>query len=719
MLSGNKLPAEWVGVRRALEARQEEARRAILQGFQREAEQKAWAKAQAEEAAQVAAQAAAAELAKKAARQAAKLAKEAKKASKAKAQLARLEAKRLRRATEAGRKAGLQAGEARKAMREKIKSFPATDRRASALRAELKALPTPAKAFKAAYTAVLEGRKAGVAKARRAKLNKTMQQVREIFNNKIPSDLSQGTAKVAIAIARHERWGRLSMNKFCFDWKPVVEFIAATGATVDEAKKILVEDTAWPNCVDILYAMTDPSILAFFRKMVDSGYPTDIIALSISCTDDREDYTDEWVITEEKAVLAEELIQRLQAQKAYFGAIHAVCSLNHKKLPAHPRFFELIKKLYGEASCYHGLARAGVFPAKGFVPPMKTWEELEIIAEIWPLFGALAKTKRWAGVKEEIDIQSANGNLGWADGKTACFNAVGEAILGFETESYESLHNWVNRNKLENYNLLDSSWKGFYNRLCESFQKQNPSYTSWDLENNALPVMFKISTRLPRLADLGITAKSSVSSVLAALDSVIYEGSNTALMAEAARWKVDDSDYPEIESRWDEGLKKPKTDFIKALQEVEVKVGSRRVFMLPHEDTRGIFLGEHTNCCQHPGGAGSDAAWYGHEESHAGFVVLEESGVILAQGLVWQTKSSNTLCFDNIEAKGGSSRVAQLIPAFQSWCKAAKISATMGTGYMASEAFSKLDLAVTQEPLDGWSSLRYTDARDQRVLHMA
>lgn len=708
MLSGKNLPAEWAGIRRALEARQEEARRAILQGFQREAQEKAWAKVQAEEAAQIAAQAAAAELAKKAARKAAKALRAAKAEAKTAREAKRAQAKRLRRATEAGRKAGLQAREARATLRAKLAEMPVTGRQAAAVRAELKAAPTPAQAFKAAYTAVLEGRKAGCikAKTRRKSLSKTMHQVAQVLNGHIPKDLSQAAAKIIMAVYRHRGYGRTYMSN-----RTIVSFVAKTGATVDEALSLQMS----MSCN--LWLMSDPSILSLFRELVAAGYDKGLIGETISLTDNREEENDTWVVTEAGAILAKNRIERLKDQVEEFNEV--LWTGNSVSLPAHKRYFADIRRLYSESFCW-GLSTFGAFPAKGFVPEFRTKQEVSAISMIWPLFAQLAKTKRWPQVKAELDVQVEEefkeGPFGF--NLNSVFDSIGEAILGWEVDDYyERLHSFINVYEISKYTLLDSSWKGFHGRYMESLAKKGIGY--YDANMSAFSLMFGISRRFTQLAKLGITAKSSVSNVLAAIDSVAYDGSNGALMAEAARWKVSEDDYLKIEKRWDNGLTQEKNDFIKALQEVEIKSGSRRIFMLPHEDVRGVFLGEHTNCCQHPGGAGSEAAWYGHEKAHAGYVVIEESGNILAQGLVWQTKSSNTLCFDNIEAKGGSSRVAQLIPAFQSWCKAAKISATMGTGYMASEAFCKLDLAVTQEPLDGWSSLRYTDALDQRVLHMA
>lgn len=85
------------------------------------------------------------------------------------------------------------------------------------------------------------------------------------------------------------------------------------------------------------------------------------------------------------------------------------------------------------------------------------------------------------------------------------------------------------------------------------------------------------------------------------------------------------------------------------------RVGSYRVRRLARDDVRGLFLGDHTNCCQHPGDVGSSCAWHGATSIYGGFVVIEdEAGTIVAQSWVW--RDQDALVFDSLEALGDRSK---------------------------------------------------------------
>ncbi|MGC5340813.1 hypothetical protein ACPXBC_30025, partial [Escherichia coli] len=80
---------------------------------------------------------------------------------------------------------------------------------------------------------------------------------------------------------------------------------------------------------------------------------------------------------------------------------------------------------------------------------------------------------------------------------------------------------------------------------------------------------------------------------------------------------------------------------------------------------RGLFLGEHTNCCQHPGEAGSACAWFGQENARSGFFVVENKAKeIVAQSWAW-ISDQNGLVFDSLEAKGLGSRADAVSKIYQ------------------------------------------------------
>ena len=65
-----------------------------------------------------------------------------------------------------------------------------------------------------------------------------------------------------------------------------------------------------------------------------------------------------------------------------------------------------------------------------------------------------------------------------------------------------------------------------------------------------------------------------------------------------------------------------------------------------------MFLGQYTNCCQHPYWAGKDCTYHGQTSRHGAFFVVEnKKGDIVAQSWVWEDKDGD-VCFDNVEAEG-------------------------------------------------------------------
>ena len=81
----------------------------------------------------------------------------------------------------------------------------------------------------------------------------------------------------------------------------------------------------------------------------------------------------------------------------------------------------------------------------------------------------------------------------------------------------------------------------------------------------------------------------------------------------------------------------------------EIKVGKYIGRFLPRNDTRGMFLGEYTSCCQHPENAAYGAAFDGCLSPKACFFVIEDtSKKIHVQSYVWEDRDGN-ICFDSFE----------------------------------------------------------------------
>lgn len=136
-----------------------------------------------------------------------------------------------------------------------------------------------------------------------------------------------------------------------------------------------------------------------------------------------------------------------------------------------------------------------------------------------------------------------------------------------------------------------------------------------------------------------------VSEICAWVAAQKYVGAQSAEFAqEAARHGVSDWAYRDYEARWMKSQSVPpifNTD-------LRFKAGGLTGRFLPRNDPRGLFLGQHTNCCQHPDGVGKACAWHGQEDEKGGFFVVENHyGAVRAQSWTWVSRHG--VCFDNIE----------------------------------------------------------------------
>lgn len=196
------------------------------------------------------------------------------------------------------------------------------------------------------------------------------------------------------------------------------------------------------------------------------------------------------------------------------------------------------------------------------------------------------------------------------------------------------------------------------------------------------------------------------------------DATHTDLAVEACRWGVPRQDYARIEQRFlaSQQVPSPFQNFEKQRWSEGDLVGR----FLPRSDPRGLFLGNHTGCCQHPYGAGHNCAWHGQESPNGGFFVLENrQGEVVAQSWAWLSQQGGVV-FDNVEGYRLQGKASQAGAIYE---KAAKElvghypQVTMGTH------LSKLPTAgwpeagpQTQTPIayDG-----YRDSEEQVLLARA
>jgi hypothetical protein len=189
---------------------------------------------------------------------------------------------------------------------------------------------------------------------------------------------------------------------------------------------------------------------------------------------------------------------------------------------------------------------------------------------------------------------------------------------------------------------------------------------------------------------------------------------NDDFAEEAARWNVLQKDYANMEERYLASLSVP-SPFPLGQSWSSGNLTGR---FIPRDDPRGLFLGEYSNCCQHPGGNAESSAWYGQENPRSGFFVIENAEhEIVAQSWAIATEDGGMM-FDNVEAKGIDKRqqaVADIYTEAAQSLLSQFHTVTMGT--------ENSDLNVSSFKPAGKKSLTmptdfsgYTDSKSQVLL---
>jgi hypothetical protein len=201
--------------------------------------------------------------------------------------------------------------------------------------------------------------------------------------------------------------------------------------------------------------------------------------------------------------------------------------------------------------------------------------------------------------------------------------------------------------------------------------------------------------------------------VLALARSRVYpQMADPQFGAEAAKWGISQEVYPELEARFlaSQQVASP----FAGLTKQRWKSGDFSGRFLPRSDVRGLFLGHHTHCCQHPSGAGASSAYHGQESPRGGFFVVENGkGEIVAQSWTWVADGGG-LVFDNVEGITASNRAKEVSSIYQ-----------QAADHLVGD-YPRITLGIAHSklPVDGWEKTTpqvmsdfdgYSDA-DQQVL---
>ncbi|HEY9683722.1 MAG TPA: hypothetical protein V6C86_19230 [Oculatellaceae cyanobacterium] len=290
---------------------------------------------------------------------------------------------------------------------------------------------------------------------------------------------------------------------------------------------------------------------------------------------------------------------------------------------------------------------------------------------------------------------------------------------------------WHERSAVVLATVFKSNWKNWLDSQSRA-GRDNYDATTWLtarppaaikglgsflLENNARAV-----NHLERIADAWMDIKDSPSR---AFNDVLNQAllnryekiEDPAFAREASLWNVKADDYPQFEKRYMASKSVPMPFPTDQAWSAEGLTGR----FIPRDDPRGLFVGEHTNCCQHPGGNADSSAWYGQENPKSGFFIIENANKdIVAQSWTVVTDDGG-LIFDNVEAKGLGNQQGAALSIYKQTAES-----LAGKFHTITMGVSNSDLNVESLPLAGNKTQLlprdfsgYTDAGMQVLLASA
>lgn len=180
---------------------------------------------------------------------------------------------------------------------------------------------------------------------------------------------------------------------------------------------------------------------------------------------------------------------------------------------------------------------------------------------------------------------------------------------------------------------------------------------------------------------------------------------------EALKYTDNPETYLSWESRWINRSRECN------LPKISVNYNGYKLFLMDNNDPRSLFLGEYTACCQHPNGAGSEAAWYGVCNKDAGFYVVTDSkNKILAQAMTWIGDDKKSIVFDSIElVRKDTKTINKVFSMFKSLShslnKKGFAAVNVGTAYGITNNIAVL--LRTCKPVPIPIELEYSDAGEQ------
>lgn len=164
-----------------------------------------------------------------------------------------------------------------------------------------------------------------------------------------------------------------------------------------------------------------------------------------------------------------------------------------------------------------------------------------------------------------------------------------------------------------------------------------------------------------RTADLAVIAEAwdrmdpalrqlPLTKLLVELRARVYVGAqDLAFARECARWGISSERYPALERRW-LGHRTVPYD---AIPRGEIAaLGGLRAEILRRDDPRALWAGQHTACCQYPGGVGESCAWHAALDPQGALLAIWRGEAMIAQSWLW--RRDDALVADNCETLGAA-----------------------------------------------------------------
>ena len=152
---------------------------------------------------------------------------------------------------------------------------------------------------------------------------------------------------------------------------------------------------------------------------------------------------------------------------------------------------------------------------------------------------------------------------------------------------------------------------------------------------------------LDKIIEGGMNLNTPIPKLIKFINTLAYENiMNNDIVSECSKWNYNQSEFNTLQFYIEDEYKEYKK--YEMLPDINLQEGEYKLYKLNSNDIRGLFLGEYTNCCQHPRNVGRTCAFHGMYSPDSAFYVIEKNGKIVAQSWTWVNRFRQVV-FDSIE----------------------------------------------------------------------